>query len=182
MDTLGVEESIPDAEANHELHQIDLTQLQFISEQDGYRYYEDLVTKAQYSVDSVGYWYIFNTEHGSFEPFASSSNPSTEISATKKPKKKNKHHINCGIQFDDDDYPIFPKNDNGLPILPKDENGQPFFPMDDQRNPIFPWDHVKKKSIFPVDDTDEPIFPRNDQNKPMVPQDENGNNFLTCII
>lgn len=167
-----------------------------------YRYYEDPVTKAQFSVDSANYWFLFNVELGYFEPVTpittdavdqqtpaiasdnKNSKPSqsqpTPGESNKQPKsggkqaKSSKKHLSCGIPFDDDGHPIYPVNKDGLPILPKDDGGQPFFPTDDFKRPIFPWDPNKNTYTFPVDDTDEPIFPRNDQNKPIVPQDDNG--------
>jgi hypothetical protein len=149
-----------------------------------YRYYEDPLTKAQYSVDSTGYWFLFDPERGCYEPIvpvlgssqkAGKENgvSSDDVSSAK--PLKSKKQFPCGIQFDDDDHPIYPKNSDGFPILPVDDNGTPFFPRDEYKRPIFPYDKTKKCATFPVDDTDEPIFPRNDQNKPIVPVDDKGN-------
>uniref|UniRef100_A0A914HD35 Uncharacterized protein n=1 Tax=Globodera rostochiensis TaxID=31243 RepID=A0A914HD35_GLORO len=162
----------PEIETN-----LQIQNLEFVCESNGFRYYKDAQSGRQFCLDSAGFWFVLNEEKGAFEPMASVvSEKQTE---KPRPKHAEKAHnalrnvARFGIRFDHQGKPVFPKNEKGLYILPKDEKGSPFFPIDERSLPIFPWDHEKGLPTFPVDDTDEPIFPRNDQNKPIVPLDAN---------
>lgn len=155
------------------------------------------MNKKQYSLDSEGFWYLWDEVQGVFQLLhettlsneidenvkISTSTLNTENIILLNKKTIIKKREVPGISFHEENgFPIFPKNNKGCFILPKDENEQPFFPLDENNTPIFPYDFEKHKWTFPVDDTDEPIFPRNELNKPLIPVDEIGKKKFISFI
>lgn len=141
--------------------------MNYLLEQDGYRYYMHPLTQRVFSLDSAGYWYV----QGADQTFVHIEEDSIEL-------EKKAENASAKIDWGDDGYPIFPRNDKGQTILPKNYLGEPTYPLDAHGNPIFPFDRDKKTWTFPLDEKDEPIFPFNAAGKPLVPQDEKGNVFL----
>uniref|UniRef100_A0A915EGZ3 Uncharacterized protein n=1 Tax=Ditylenchus dipsaci TaxID=166011 RepID=A0A915EGZ3_9BILA len=140
--------------------------LQLQSEEDGYRYYIDVKTQAQYSLDEAGS--ADPPRDANDQPYFPVDDKGNPVFPYDFEKKQ------WTFPVDDTDEPIFPRNALNKPIVPEDDRGRPIFPTDKKGIYIFPLDEHNCPTPAITLSDGKPVVPKDEYGSFVIPRDREG--------